>query len=67
MIEIRIRREWSAKAVHLCDAMLDDLDEVLSTVKAWGIADADGDDLFGQIVVTESAAYFEIVVVEGES
>lgn len=63
MIEIRIRRAWDATAVHLADVYdVSEIDTVLRSLKAWGIADVDDDDLIGQWVVADAAAYFEFVI-----
>lgn len=65
MIEVRIRHEADTKATHLCSATVDGLDHVVKTVHGWGVADTDTPILFGQFVVDEAAAYFEIVIAEG--
>lgn len=67
MIEIRIRRSWDTTAVHLADVYnVEEIDAVLRSLKAWGLADADADDVFGQWVVNDDAAYFEFVIAEDE-
>lgn len=67
MIEIRIRRSWDATAVHLADVYdVDEIDTVLRSLKAWGIAESDDADVFGQWVVDDGAAYFEFVIEDDE-
>jgi hypothetical protein len=65
--EVRVRSAYDARAATLVDVYdLADLDDVLDTLRRWGIVDGGGTDLgadlMGQFVVTEGAAYFEIVV-----
>lgn len=66
MIEVRLRHANDATGVHLTEVFLDDLDKLIPTLKAWGLA-IDGDLateplLYGQFRLADSAAYFEIVV-----
>jgi hypothetical protein len=67
MTDVRIRHEHEARAHHLGDVPLatDALEGVLATIRSWGIT-AHGyeiePDLFGQFVIDDTGAYFEVVV-----
>lgn len=67
MIEVRIRYDYESEAVHLCDWAADGLHRLLSSIGKWGIFGEAGEhntsDLTGQIVLGETDAYFEIIVV----
>lgn len=63
-VEVRLRHVDSTKAVRLGDVPFDRLDTVLPTLTGWGVT-VDGDDyptMLAQFVVTDTAAYFEVVV-----
>lgn len=66
MIEVRIRLEFEERARRLCDWPATRLSELLPTLTAWGInydaEDDDVGDLSGGFVVTDSEAFFEVVI-----
>lgn len=62
MIEVRIRHQDEAEAVHLSEVPFNELGSVIPTLKGWGIADYEANDLIAQFVVTETTAYFEVVI-----
>lgn len=70
MIEVRIRSEYAPKATHLMDWPADKLDDIVPLLAEWTtfVAGFDGDpvDVQGrfdcQFVVTDTAAYFEVIV-----
>jgi hypothetical protein len=63
MIEVRMRHVTKAVGVRLCDWPATELDSVIPTIRRWGLADNDPDDLVAQFVVDHEthAAYFEII------
>jgi hypothetical protein len=68
-MEVRIRRASEGTSKHLTTTELGKLDDVIPTIKRWGIADVDlSADLTGQFWVDETdgmdggSAYFEIVI-----
>ncbi len=67
MIEIRIRLDYEAKSVRLCEWPAADLDALIPTLGAWGVTSDDAGeyergDLSGQIRYDGQAAYFEVVI-----
>lgn len=64
MTEVRIRAQDWSKPLSLGDVPLLDLDSVIPMIKQWGLEVdrdyKDTDDLFGQFVVDDSGAYFEV-------
>jgi hypothetical protein len=67
MIEVRIRHQDEADAVRLTDVPFNDIGSVIPAVKGWGIADYEDRELSAQFVVTDTAAYFEVVIVDSDS
>ena len=70
-MEVRIRRASEAGSKHLTTSSLDKLDQVIPTIRRWGIAGADPDmALVGQFWVDDSEdggrAFFEVVMVDSE-
>lgn len=69
-IDVRIRHGNDLKAVPLTTWPMDELNELMSTVGEWGLTTPEGvtydDASFGQIVVGESGAFFEIVFGVGD-
>jgi hypothetical protein len=69
-MEVRIRRASEGTSKHLGEVAFDALDEVIPTIKRWGIADVDMPlDLTGQFWVDDTSdsmdvgsAYFEVVI-----
>lgn len=72
-IPVRIRHTDDTESVPLCTADSADLDALLREIPRWGIFFSNsqllnsGDDLMGQFVVDDDAAYFEIVVDSGDA
>jgi hypothetical protein len=68
-IPVRIRHEDDLKAVPLTEWPIDDLTSLIHTLREWGLI-RNGmpydEATFGQIVVTDSGAYFEIVFGAGD-
>ena len=69
-VQVRMRHEFDLRpGCVLTDWPVSGLDELINEVKRWGLvadgADA-GETLFGQFVIAETAAYFEIVVVAAD-
>lgn len=71
MIEVRIRLDDETRSRRLCDWDATKLDDLIPTLGSWSIITAYGDygadDLIGQLVLTETSAYFEIVIVTEET
>lgn len=68
MTEVRIRDEFDDRAQLLGEVAFDEttLDQVIPLLSRWGVADRDGNDrteMIGQFKVTDSGAYFEVVLV----
>lgn len=65
-IEVRIRHQDDTNPRRFTEWPLSDLDGLLNLIKRWGIeteyASSTGEDVYGQFVVSDSAAFFEIVV-----
>lgn len=65
MIEVRIRVEKGTnKSTHLTEIPFDQLDSVIPALQEWGVSGAHDDleNIYGQFVVLEDGAYFEVVV-----
>lgn len=63
--QVKIRADWETDAKPLGEVEFDKIDDVIRKVLSWGIADYEAlgeDDLFGQFVVNDREAYFEIVI-----
>lgn len=62
-MQVRIRYDYEVESALLCEAPLDRLDDVLPTVKRWGI-NGDNLSLCGQIAYddTRREAYFEVII-----
>lgn len=67
MTEVRIRHENDAEAIHLADVPLNDVGSVIPTLKGWGIVDSEDQELSAQFVVTDTAAYFEVVIIDPDN
>lgn len=65
MIEVRIRRESEGTAKHLCQWPATELDTLIPTIEAWGVQDMNT-DAFGEFVIDDTGAYFEVVIAETE-
>jgi hypothetical protein len=70
MIEVRIRHEYDANAVHLCTWPATELDDVIPTIKSWGLSgigrDLDYDpELTGTLVYSPQGGYFEVIIHDG--
>ena len=67
---VRIRHSGFSTSEHLTDWPINDLTGLIRSIREWGVLTdgdyADTEDLFGQFVIDEGAAYFEIVVGGGE-
>jgi len=70
-IEIRIRHSSEGEPRHLMHWPADRLDEVIPMISGWGLVFPDlgtihdsAADYSGQFVVTNTHAFFEVVVVE---
>lgn len=69
-IEVRIKYGEIAPARHLTAWPIGDLAGLMRTLDQWGYVDDDGDTretTYGQIAVTSTGAYFEIVVTDDEA
>lgn len=66
MIEVRIRHDFEADSVHLCDWPAVDVDRIIPTLGPWGIhtdaGDYQTDDLSGQVMVADGRAFFEVII-----
>ena len=67
MIEVRIRHEYDIDAVHLCTWPSMELDQVIPTIKAWGLRSDDQEldvipELTGTIIYSSSDSYFEVMI-----
>jgi hypothetical protein len=68
MLEVRIRHEMDATSSHLADISFKDVDEILPTLKSWGVEPAVNHGLSGQFVVDAEderfgpRAYFEVII-----
>lgn len=68
MMQVRIRYDFELNPTPLCEAPLNMLDDVIPTIKRWGLyTGADRDEartesLSGQIVYDGDEAYFEVVI-----
>jgi hypothetical protein len=65
MIEIRIRIESATnQSTHLTEVPFDQIDAVIPALQEWGVSGAHDkvQHAYGQFVVLEDGAYFEVVV-----
>jgi len=70
MTEVRIRHELDETAQKVGEVAFDEasLDRVIPLLSRWNVADRDGttygvNDMVGQFKISDSAAYFEVVLV----
>jgi hypothetical protein len=61
VVEVRIRHVNDIIGRRLCDWPAGELERLIATIKAWGLADADETSIHGQFVLSDDAAYFELV------
>lgn len=64
MIEVRIRHEGEVVSRHLCTWEASALLQLLPMIQEWGILDAEDHALFGQFVVDDARAFFEVVIAD---
>jgi hypothetical protein len=66
MIHVYLRREGERKGVPLCEWPADRLDDLIPTIKRWGIHDEIEPTLYGQFFLDDASAHFEVVIAEDE-
>lgn len=68
-INVRIRHEDDADGVPLCTWEIADLDRLIPVLKRWGVyvAETEATEMSGQFTVTDSEAYFEVIVHTSEA
>lgn len=65
MTEVRIRHEYEVTGANLTSVPFDKLDDVIPTLKAWGIGgDYEDGELSGsfQYYATTNEAFFEVII-----
>lgn len=62
MTDVRIRHEYDTEAQRLADVPFDQLDTIIPTLAAWGIANEEDAELAGQFVYSDLGAYFEVII-----
>jgi hypothetical protein len=67
VIEVRIRHQDEADSVRLTEVPFTDIGSVIPTIKGWGIADYEDREMSAQFVVSDTAAYFEVVIVDPDN
>jgi hypothetical protein len=70
MTEIRIRHELDETGQKVGEVAFDEtaLDQVIPLLSRWGVADRDGEmygvsEMVAQFKISDSAAYFEVILV----
>lgn len=67
MIEVRIRLASRTDPIRLCEWPSDQLDTLIPTIEQWGLqGDNAGKDLTGEFVMTDTDAFFEVIVWDEE-